>query len=176
MLYFIHGYQSSPTGEKATLLQRTLHAIPITYHDGACENLKIATALRRISEIIRDDDHVVLIGSSLGGFLAASTALSHPSVKRLILLNPAIIPPDVDLGTISGMPRSILEEMRDPRLFEQKISIPIIILRGVNDDVVPDHWICRFALAQDATIYRYDDDHRFTKNLHRIPMMIAEML
>ena len=176
MLYFIHGYQSSPTGDKATLLQRTLHAMPIAYHTGPCEDLEIATALRRISEIIRDDDHVVLIGSSLGGFLAASTALSHPSVKRLILLNPAIIPPEVDLGTIPEMPRRLLEEMRDPRLFEQRISIPIIILRGINDDVVPDYWIHRFALAQDATIHRYDDDHRFTKNLSRLPMMIAEML
>lgn len=176
MLYFLHGYLSSPHGEKATVLKTGLHAIPIAYHDGAPEDLVISTALHRISEAIHDDTHVVLIGSSLGGFLAASAARTHPTVKTLVLLNPAIIPPEVDIQTISGMPRRILEEMKDSLLFEQKIPAAITILRGVHDDVVPDHWILRFAEAQGATIQLYDDDHRLTKNLHRLPGIIAEII
>ena len=31
MLYYLHGYQSSPTGEKATIFKKTLGAIPIAY-------------------------------------------------------------------------------------------------------------------------------------------------
>jgi predicted esterase YcpF (UPF0227 family) len=176
MLYFLHGYQSSPHSEKATLLKKTLNAIPINYQNGSCEDLVISTALHHISEAIKDDMHVVLIGSSLGGFLAASTALTHPTVKTLVLLNPAIIPPDVDLQTIQGVPMRILEEMKDPRLFEQKIPAAITILRGIHDDVVPDQWILSFAKAQDATIQLYDDDHRFTKNLHKLPSIIAEII
>jgi pimeloyl-ACP methyl ester carboxylesterase len=117
----------------------------------------------------------VLIGSSLGGFLAASTALTHPTVRHIILLNPAIIPLDVDLHTIQGTPYGILKEMKDPRLFEQKIPAAITILRGTQDDIVPDQWILGFAKAQQATIQLYNDDHRFSKNLQKLPNIISKL-
>jgi predicted esterase YcpF (UPF0227 family) len=176
MLYYLYGYQSSPLGSKGTLLKETLHAIPITYRDGAPEDLVVSECLSRISDVIKKDQQVVLIGSSLGGFLAAATALTHPNVKQLILLNPAIIPPHTDLHTIQGMPYRILEEMINPRLFEQKISAHITILRGTNDDVVPDDWVICFAKAQQATIQLYNDDHRFSKNLQKLPAIISELL
>jgi len=176
MLYYLHGYQSSPFSEKGTLLKETLHAIPITYRNGAPEDLVISECLSRISDVIQKDEQVVLIGSSLGGFLAAATALTHPNVTQLILLNPAIIPPRTDLHTVPGMPYRILEEMMDPRLFEQKISASITILRGTNDDVVPDDWVVCFAKAQQATIQLYNDDHRFSKNLQKLPVIISELL
>jgi predicted esterase YcpF (UPF0227 family) len=103
MLYFLHGYQSSPDGEKAIIFKKTLNAIPIKYQDSTLEDLVISKALYRISDAIKNDQQAVLIGSSLGGFLAASTALTHPTVKHIILLNPAIIPPDIDLHTIQGI-------------------------------------------------------------------------
>lgn len=176
MLYFLHGYQSSPNSEKATLLKKTLNVIPIKYRDNAPENLVISNALLRISTIIQNDNQVILIGSSLGGFLAVSTALTNPNVKRLILLNPAIIPPDVDIHSIQGIPSRILNEMKNSRLFEHKISIPITILRGTHDKIVPDYWILSFAKAQNATIQLYDDDHRFTKNLQNLPKLITEII
>jgi len=176
MLYYLHGYQSSPTGEKATIFKKTLGAIPIAYCDDSPEHLVISQCLNRISEALKNDYEVVLIGSSLGGLLAASTALTHPTVTQLILLNPAIIPPETDLHTIKGMPLRILEEMKDPRLFEQKIPVPITILRGIQDDLVPDEWILSFAKAQQATIQLYNDDHRFSKNLQNLPMIISELL
>jgi pimeloyl-ACP methyl ester carboxylesterase len=176
MLYYIHGYQSSPTSTKGTLFKKTLHAIPIRYRDGNPEDLVITDCLKRISETIQNDDNVVLIGSSLGGFLAASTALSHPNVKRLILLNPAMIPPKTDLSTIQGMPQRILIEMMNPRLFEQKIGAAIAIVRGTEDTVVPDDWILSFAQAQEATLLLLNDDHRFTKNLEQLPGIITELL
>ena len=176
MLYYLHGYQSSPTGEKATIFKKTLGAIPIAYCDDSPEHLVISQCLNRISEALKNDYEVVLIGSSLGGLLAASIALTHPTVKQLILLNPAIIPPETDLHTIKGMPLRILEEMKDPRLFEQKIPVPITILRGIQDDLVPDEWILSFAKAQQATIQLYNDDHRFSKNLQNLPIILSELL
>jgi predicted esterase YcpF (UPF0227 family) len=176
MLYYLHGYQSDPLSEKGTLLRETIQAIPITYQDGAPEDLVISKCLNRISDVIKIDQHVVLIGSSFGGFLAAATALTHPNVTQLILLNPAIIPPRTDLHTIRGMPYRILKEMVDPRLFEQKIHASITILRGTHDDVVPDDWIVSFAKAQQATILLYSDDHRFSKNLQKLPIIISELL
>jgi predicted esterase YcpF (UPF0227 family) len=176
MLYYLHGYQSSPTGAKATLLKKTLHAAPITYRESHPEELSISACLNRISTAIQNDPQAVFIGSSLGGFLAASTALTHPNVNRLILLNPAIIPPTTDLSTIPGIPLRILQEMINPRLFEEKIPAAITILRGTHDEVVPDDWILAFALAQQATLRLFDDDHQFSKNLQKLPVIISELL
>lgn len=176
MLYYIHGYQSNPHGEKATIFKETLQAVPISYQDTIPEEISIPGCLDRISMELRNDPSVVLIGSSLGGFLAASTALDHPNVKRLILLNPAIIPPETNLHEIEGMPLRILQEMINARLFTQKISAPITILRGTQDTVVPDQWVLRFARAQNATIQFFDDDHRFSKNLSRLPDIISALL
>jgi len=176
MLYYLHGYQSNPFSEKGTLLREALQVVPITYRDGAPEDLVISECLIRIYEVIKKDQQVVLIGSSLGGFLAAATALNHPNVKQLILLNPAIIPPQTDLNKIQGMPYRILKEMIDPRLFEQKIPASITILRGTRDNVIPDDWVICFAKAQQAKIQLYNDDHRFSRNLKKLPVIISALL
>ena len=176
MLYYIHGYQSNPRGEKATLFKETLHAVPISYQDTIPEEINISDCLDRISLKTRNDSSVVLIGSSLGGFLAASTALDHPNVKRLILLNPAIIPPETNLYEIEGMPLRILKEMINAKLFTQKISAQITILRGTQDTVVPYQWVLRFAQAQNATIQFFDDEHRFQKSLAKLPEIISVLL
>jgi predicted esterase YcpF (UPF0227 family) len=176
MLYYLHGYLSSPTSTKATLFKKTLHAIPLTYRNGNPEDLVISECLKRISTAIQNDSSVEIIGSSLGGFLAASTALNHPNVTRLILLNPATIPPQTNLHTIKNMPERILQEMINPRLFEEKIPADIIILRGTQDTIVPDDWILAFAEAQQATIQLLDDDHLFSKNLRQLPALISEIL
>lgn len=176
MLYYIHGYQSNPNGEKATAFKETLQAIPISYQETIPEKISIPRCLDRISKEIRNDPSVVLIGSSLGGFLAASTALNHPTVKQLILLNPAIIPPETDLLKIKDMPLRILQEMINPGLFIQKIPAQITILRGRQDTVVPDQWVLRFSQAQNATIQFFDDDHRFSKNLSQLPGIISAIL
>ena len=117
-----------------------------------------------------------MIGSSLGGYLAAETALTSKNITQLILLNPAILPPDIDITTIQGMPQSILADMIDPRLHSQKIPATITILRGTLDNVVPGEWVINFAEAQEATITFFHDDHRFSYNLLRLPEIIKGII
>ncbi len=66
--------------------------------------------------------------------------------------------------------------MRDERLFENKIDAEITILMGTEDDAIPLEWILKFAKAQEATIRLLKDDHRFTRNLRRLPDIISEIL
>lgn len=169
MLYYIHGYLSSPSSQKGTVFKEKLNAIAIKYRDCEPEDLVISDCLKRIADVIKEDNDVVLIGSSLGGFLAASTAVDNTNVKKLILLNPAIIPPGTDLDQHEGLSRRILEEMLDKRLFEDKIKAEIIIIRATEDDLVPDSWVLEFARAQEATIMFLHDDHRFSKNTSLLP-------
>ena len=176
MLYYIHGYQSTPDGDKGVLFKEKLNATAIQYRDCEPEDLIIADCLKRISQVIKDDENVVLIGSSLGGFLAASTAIDHSNIKKLILLNPAIIPPSTNFDDHQSVPKNILEDMIDTRLFSNKIDADITIIRGTEDEVVPDNWIIKFSTAQEATVKFLHDDHRFSKNITRLPSIISNIL
>lgn len=176
MFYYIHGYESSPESNKGVIFKEKLGAVAIKYRDCEPENLVISDCLKRISDIIKNDKNVVLIGSSLGGFLAVETALVHPNVKKLILLNPAIVPPSTNLDNHKDMPRRILEEMRDKRLFKNRLKAEIIIFRGTEDDLVPDDWILEFAKVQEAIIILLNDDHSFSRNLTKLPIIISDLL
>jgi predicted esterase YcpF (UPF0227 family) len=175
MLFYIHGYLSEPNSTKGTILKNKLGVKPIKYRDCPPEDLVINNCVDNIKKEIKNDENVVLIGSSLGGLLAAKTALEI-SVKKLILLNPAIIPMDVDITKIQGIPQRILRDMQDERLFNQKINSEITILVGRYDDTIPNRWAEIFAEAQNAKILFFEDDHSFTKNMQKIPDIITNIL
>jgi predicted esterase YcpF (UPF0227 family) len=173
--YYIHGYLSSPKGDKANLFRDTLDVIPIQYRNCEPEDLEISSCIHEIKNAIDSSSNPLIIGSSLGGFLAAKTALDF-SLSTLVLLNPAIIPLDVDIQNIKDMPQRILQDMKDPDLFEQKINARIILFIGTNDMVVPNRWGIEFAKAQEAEVYFYHDDHRFSNHLKNLPDMIYNVL
>lgn len=175
-LFYIHGYLSEPNSTKGTLFHQTLQVTPIKYRSGKPEELLIKDCLANISTLIQGKQNVILIGSSLGGYLAAATALEHTNIARLILLNPAIIPPTYDISTITDMPQRILKDMITPALFEKKLHPSIMILRGTEDTVVPEEWITVFAKAQEATVQYIHDDHAFTQTMPRLPQIISEII
>jgi len=176
MLYYIHGYMSEPNSTKGTLFKNNLNAKAIKYRDVEPEDLVISDCLHRIEKEIQNDPDAVLIGSSLGGLLAAKAALNNSNVKQIILLNPAVIPPSFDITKVEDMPHRILLEMKDKRLFEEKISSKIFMLIGTNDEVVPNSWPIEFAKAQNATIKFLNDDHSLTVNLNLLPEMILKII
>ncbi len=176
MLYYIHGYESSPDGTKGILFKEKLGAVPIKYRDCKPEEIIIQDCLNRIYDEIKNDKNVVLIGSSLGGFLAAKTALLNKNVKKIILLNPAILPPWIDIDKIEGMSLRILHEVFDKKLLDEKISASINIFAGTEDEVVPTEWVLEFAKSQEATVKFLHDDHRFTKHMQQLPELISDIV
>jgi len=176
MLYYIHGYESSPDGTKGIIFKEKLNAKAIKYRDCKPEDIVISNCLRRIAEEIKNDRDTVLIGSSHGGFLAAKTALENSNVKQIILLNPAVIPPSTDISTIKDMPISILTDMKDSRLFNEKLDAEIFIFAGTEDRIVPPNWILESAKAQEVSVRFLHDDHRFTRNIDRFPDLIIGLL
>ena len=176
MLYYIHGYMSGPDSTKGKLFKEKLNAKAIKYRDCEPEDLVISDCLKHIKKEIENDKKAVLIGSSLGGFLAAITALENPNVKQIILLNPAIIPPHVDITKIQGMPQRILIDIQDNRLFKEKINSHVFILAGKKDDLVPQDWVLEFAKAQGINVRFLDDDHRFTYYMNKLPDIIRDIL
>jgi predicted esterase YcpF (UPF0227 family) len=176
MLYYIHGYLSSPESTKGTLLKEKLNAIPINYRDCEPENIMISDCVDRIQNAIQNDAKPTLIGSSLGGLLAVKTANINKEIKHLILLNPAIIPSKVDIRLIQDMPQRILKEMQDKSLFKTKINSKIDILAATMDETVPTDWVIEFAKKQEAFVKFLHDDHSFTKNMQKLPNIINSFI
>jgi predicted esterase YcpF (UPF0227 family) len=176
MLYYIHGFLSEPNSTKGTLFKEKLNAKAIKYRDCEPEDLVLSDCVNRIEQEIENDENAILIGSSLGGLLAAKTALDNTNVKHIILLNPAIIPISVDITKIQGMPQRILADMQDERLFEEKLNSDITILVGTMDDIVPNNWVLEFAKSQVIDIKFYEDDHSFSNNIDQLPDIITSIL
>ena len=174
-MFYIHGYLSSPDGAKGSLLKSSLDIKPIKYRDCEPEDLVISSCIDEIKKELKNISNPILIGSSLGGFLAVKTALTE-DISTLILLNPAIMPTDVDITKIDDMPSSILKDMIYPDLFQKRIQARIIIFIGTKDTVVPNRWGIEFAKAQEAEVHFLDDDHRLSKNLENLPEMIKKVL
>ena len=93
MVFYLHGFRSSPRSFKARLLQDYFYSI-----DQAdifvCPQLPVspkeAMQLARHLCANTDTSELVLIGSSLGGYYA--TALAEELSCKAVLLNPAITP------------------------------------------------------------------------------------
>jgi hypothetical protein len=90
---YLHGFASSSLSRKATFFSERLRALGYAVDvpdlaQGDFEHLTISRQLGVIDEMAHGEP-VTLIGSSLGGYLAALYAARHPEVERLILLAPA---------------------------------------------------------------------------------------
>jgi predicted esterase YcpF (UPF0227 family) len=89
VLLYLHGFNSSPSSHKATLLGRTLAERGLAERY-ACPALppRATEALARIEPLLAPG--VCLVGSSLGGYYATWLAEKHD--LKAVLINPAIDP------------------------------------------------------------------------------------
>jgi pimeloyl-ACP methyl ester carboxylesterase len=90
---YLHGFASSPGSRKAQFFAGKLRELGFNVEvpdlaKGCFEQLTISGQLKLIETLSRTEP-LILIGSSLGGYLAALYAARHAEVDRLILLAPA---------------------------------------------------------------------------------------
>ena len=91
MIFYIHGFNSSPASFKAGLIQRELarRGCGETFLAPALPHSPAAAA-GLLETLVRAHHDACLIGSSLGGFYA--TWLAEVLGVRAVLLNPAVRP------------------------------------------------------------------------------------
>ena len=100
---------------------------------------------------------VVLVGSSMGGFVATATA-SRVSARGLFLLAPAFYLPGYE------------ETLPQPPV------CPIFIVHGWRDDVVPWQGSVRYGSETGARLMLVDGDHRLTANIDIITGLFSAFL
>ena len=142
MLY-IHGSDSSSRTYKATLLRNIYPDMRVPDFTGG-----LPERMEQLRDVLGNDTGWTLIGSSLGGLMAALFTLQHPAqVRKLVLLAPALMLPDF------------------PQNLAAPISIPTVIVQGTRDEFIPLEPSRKLAekVFTNLTYMVVDDDHR----LHR---------
>jgi pimeloyl-ACP methyl ester carboxylesterase len=142
-ILFIHGSESNSQTYKAAILRGIFPGIIIPDFTGPLEE-----RMAQLKAIIGDTSGWTIIGSSLGGLMAALFAAQHPGqVRKLLLLAPALT-----LPAFSEYSKS-------------SINIPTIIIHGTQDDVVRLEPVRELAgkIFDNLAYHVVDDDHRLHK-------------
>jgi uncharacterized protein len=160
-IVYLHGFASSPSSSKAQFFRRKFAASGVPMEippldEGRFENLTISGQLAVIERAVGGKP-AILMGSSLGGYLAALYAARHAEIERLVLLAPAFQFPRrwqerysaEDWKREGSIPVFHYGDGRERRLGyqfvqdaaqyedEPRFSQPALILHGVRDTVVP---------------------------------------
>jgi len=148
-------------------------------------HLTITGQLRILEDTIRGEP-VSLIGSSMGGYLAALYAAAHPEVVRMVLMAPAFgfaerwdrrigdpRPADMEVFHYgeNRMRRVHYGLIVDAKQYPASpdFAQPARIYHGVQDDVVPVEYSREFAAAHpNARLTELDSDHELLNVLGRV--------
>ena len=200
-VFYLHGFASSARSSKATFLaERFLrHGVELQipdFNEPDFSTLTITGMVNRVTAAVaaRPGDPAVLIGSSLGAFVAVQAALQCANrVTRLVLLAPAL---DFGGNRMRALgDRGLAEWQRTNRLevfhygfgrvmpvhyelyadarrydcVAADLGMPIQIFQGRNDDAVDPEAVAAWARARpNVELHLLDDDHQLTGSLEFI--------
>jgi len=140
---FSHGQESGPWGRKISALAEVARgegyvAHSVDYRGIEEPRARVAKLVDFCKELAGD---LVLVGSSLGGYVAVTSAsLLH--ARGVFLMAPAL--------TMPGL----------PPLREKLLDCPTTIVHGWKDDVVPIEQSIDFARRYGCALHILNSDHR----------------
>ncbi len=157
---FSHGQESGPWGTKICAMADIARSEGWTVE--SLDYQGIADARERADKLIafcrEQGEPIVLVGSSMGGYVATAAA-SHVGARGLFLLAPAFYMPGYG------------EYMPDPLP-----DVPTTIVHGWRDDVVPHEGSIRYGHETGASVILIDGDHRLTANIDMISRWFLDFL
>lgn len=195
-ILYLHGFASGPGSRKAQFFAARLASCGMRLEipeldEGDFERLTVSRQLSALERLLRREP-ARLIGSSLGGYLAALYAAHHPEIHRLVLLAPAfdfhrlwlasIGPERLNVWRETGvMPvfhyaaaretPLAFEFIRDAARFPPfpHFDQPALLFHGARDPVVPIEQSVLFAAAHgNVRLLRLDSGHELTDVLDEI--------
>lgn len=199
---YLHGFASSPSSSKARYFRDLLEqaGASVSIPDlaaGDFEHLTITRQLNILDQAVAGL-RVHLMGSSMGGWLAALYAARHPEVERLVLLAPAF-------GFNRRWPERLGTAEMDRWRREQALQVfhygenrpasigyqliedaagyddfpdvrqPVLIFHGAADDIVPVRYAEEFAKGRpNVTLEVVDSGHDLLNVLEPIGERVLE--
>lgn len=148
---FSHGLESGPWGTKIQRMaeiakQHGHHVESIDYTDTKVPEERAQRLSERLSQA---DGDIILVGSSIGGYVSLAAAEKHKP-NAMFLLAPAIYLPGY------------------PRHPEGLANGENVIVHGWNDDVVPVEHSVKFSQTNACTLHLLNGDHRLIDVLDEV--------
>jgi pimeloyl-ACP methyl ester carboxylesterase len=196
-IFYFHGFASSARSSKATFFAGKLRELGIELHtpdfnEPDFSTLTIARMVDQVSRAIAGiSGPVVLIGSSMGAFVAVQTALRHPDrVSHLVLLAPALDfggnrmrslgEAGIDewqrtghlnvfhygYGRMMPVHYELYADARRHDCVNAALAMPIQVFQGRRDDAVDPDSVERWSRARpNVELHMLDDDHQLTASV-----------
>lgn len=200
-VFYLHGFASSARSSKAAFFGGRLRELGVQLHtpDFNEPDFSTLTITRMIDRVVSEIDRLadvpaVLIGSSLGGFVAVQVALARSGrVGRLVLLAPAL---DFGGNRMRSLGTTGIEEWErtnrlevfhygygrvmpvhyelytDARQYDCATAVlpmPVQVFQGSRDDAVDPGSVTAWARArQNVELHLLDDDHQLGASLEYI--------
>jgi pimeloyl-ACP methyl ester carboxylesterase len=194
---YLHGFASGPDSGKGRFFRERFGAlgVPVDLPDLEAEGFEDLTLTRELEVVdrsVRSAAPGVIIGSSLGGYVAALYAARRPGRFRLVLLAPGF-------GFARRWParlgESVVRQWRERGWMEvfhygRKTSArigyaliedglryeeypdvrdPALVIHGRRDDVVPPEWSREFAAGRpNVSLLLLDSDHQLLDSVDQI--------
>ena len=159
MVVFSHGQESGPWGTKIQAMAERVRGLGSTAD--SVDYQGIADPTERVDKLIAYcrpiEDPIILVGSSMGGHVATAAA-DRVGAVGLFVLAPAFYMPDFEAFTPPAP------------------GMPMAIVHGWDDDVVPVENSIRYASECKATLHIVDGDHRLTANIDEINYYLARFV
>jgi pimeloyl-ACP methyl ester carboxylesterase len=150
-VYFSHGQESGPWGTKIQAMAEAVRGLGCRAE--SVDYQGIADPTERVEKLIAEcegvEEPLLLVGSSMGGHVATAAAAQVNAIGLFVLA-----------------PAYYMEGYED--LMPPPPDIPISIVHGWRDDVVPPENSIRFAGECRATLHLIDAGHRLTENIDEI--------
>ena len=186
---YLHGFASGPDSTKGRFFRDRFQARGVRVDlpdltEGDFAGLTVTGQLGVVDKCVNRHLPEVIIGSSLGGYLAALWAARHPGRTRLVLLAPGF-------GFARRWPEWLGEEavkqwrergwmevyhyglqqncrlgyrlLEDGAQYEDypEVQDPTLVIHGVRDEVVPVAWSEEFAAGKpQVRLLLLDSDHQ----------------
>jgi hypothetical protein len=194
---YLHGFASSPQSQKATAFKKRFSelGLPLTVPDlegGDFKHLTISRQIRIINYTLDafPDAACALIGSSMGGYLAALTGQLRPEVKGLYLMCPGFnfirrwrlgLADEIQKG--AGLIRvfnyrynknmeldsGIFEDAEQWETIDFDRPLPTRIVHGLHDETVDIEESRNFARQHSwVSLNEVDSDHGMISHLNWI--------
>jgi len=205
---YLHGFASGSASSKAAYLGRRLReqGIELQTPDLNLPDFSTLTITRMLEQtralLEASTEPQILIGSSLGGFVAVNAAVQNPHrVDRLVLIAPAL---DFDgnrmqklgnlrleqwkasghlpvfhygYGRVVPVHYELYDDARRYDVFNADVRVPILIFQGKRDDAVDPKTVEAWASRRpNAELHMLDDDHQLTASLSYIWQTLAARL
>lgn len=201
-LIYLHGFASGPGSQKAQYFRERFadYGVEMTIPDlaaGDFSGLTITGQLRVIEQAAKTRT-VTLLGSSMGGYLAALYAARHAEVERVVLMAPAFgfarrwaqtLDPEklaewrrtgylemYHYGEKRPLPVSyrLIEDGSDYEDYPHVVQ-PALILHGAHDEVVPVAYSQEFAAGRpNVRLKVYDSGHELLNVLEQMWVEIRQ--